>query len=245
MHHVRSIILYLEKGYSVRAICRELPLSRPTIAAYALRLQSHTASLKELQNMSDADLAAIVYREAQPATDVRKSIFTRQVPYFLNELKRTGVTRLLLWQEYCRQYPEGYGYTQFCVSLARYRNVVQPSMHIDHQPARGVMIDFAGDTMSYVDSVTGEVTACPVLVCVLPYSGYSFARALPCTVLAQLIAALNECLSFFGGVPHSLKTDNMRQLVTKPSRYEPAFTEAITQWAQHYNIALTATSPRI
>lgn len=242
MHYVRSIILYLEKGYSVRAICRELPLSRPTITAYALRLQNHSASLKELQNMSDAALAAIVYTEAVPPTqDLRKSIFTQQVPYFLTELKRTGVTRLLLWQQYRKQHPEGYGYTQFCVSLARHRNIARPSMHLDHQPAREVMIDFAGDTMGYVDSATGEVFACPVLVCVLPYSGYSFATALPGAVLAQLIPALNDCLLFFGGVPHSLKTDNMKQLVTKPSRYEPAFTEAITQWAQHYNIALTAT----
>lgn len=240
MHHVRSIIRFLEKGYSVRSICRELPLSRPTITAYALRLQSHTASLKELQSMSDAALAAIVYTEAPPAAeDVRKSAFVQQVPYFLNELKRTGVTRLLLWREYRRQYPQGYGYTQFCVSLARHRNVVLPSMRIDHQPALVVMVDFAGDTMSYVDNATGEVFACPVLVCVLPYSGYGFVKALPDARLVHLIAALSDCLSFFGGVPHSLKTDNMKQLVTKPSRYEPAFTEAITQWGQHYNIALT------
>jgi transposase len=31
----------------------------------------------------------------------------------------------------------------------------------------------------------------------------------------------------------------MKQIVTRPSRYEPVFTEAFMQWAQHYNIAIT------
>ncbi len=43
--------------------------------------------------------------------------------------------------------------------------------------------------------------------------------------LPALIAALNNCLRYFDGVPLSLKTDNMKQVVTKTNRYEPSFTE--------------------
>lgn len=146
-----------------------------------------------------------------------------------------------MWQEYLKEYSDGYRNTQFCVLLAQYRNAAKPSMRLEHKPSEVVMVDFAGDSMSYVDKTTGEIISCPVLVFVLPYSGYSFVKALPNATIVQLMNALNDCLSFFGGVPHSLKTDNMKQVVVKPSRYEPAFTEAVTQWAQHYNIALTAT----
>jgi len=113
-------------------------------------------------------------------------------------------------------------------------------MPLEHKPAKTVMVDFAGDNLSYVGKATGKVFSCNVLVCVLPYCGYSFVKTLPSTTMVQLIIALNDCLSFFGGVPRSLKTDNMKQVV-KPSRYEPTFIDAFTQWTQHYIIALTAT----
>lgn len=243
MHQIRSILQYLIKGYSLRAISRELKISRPTIREYVSRLQNHNDPLAQLQSLDDAGLSAIVYAtsEKAPAEDSRKTDFLQRINYFLNELSRTGVTRLLLWQEYLKDYPNGYGYTQFCVLLAQHRAIVNPAMHFEYQPADVVMVDFAGDTMSYVDKASGEIISCPVLVCVLPYSGYSFVKALPNSTLVQLINALNDCFYFFGGVPRSLKTDNMRQVVVKPSRYEPIFTEAFSQWAQHYDIAITAT----
>lgn len=240
MHQVRSILQYLIKGFPVRAISRELQLSRKTVTQYASQLKNHTASLQELQHLSDAELAGIVYAPVKPPPeDTRRAAFEAQTAYFFSELNRTGVTRLLLWQEYRSKFPDGYGYTQFCILLARQKNTTAPTMRFEHRPAEMIMIDFAGDPLYYTDRSTGEMVSCPVLVCVLPYSGYSFVKALPDATLVQLMSALNDCFSFLGGVPQSLKTDNMRQIVVKASRYEPAFTDAFTQWAQHYNIAIT------
>jgi transposase len=118
---------------------------------------------------------------------------------------------------------------------------MQATMHLVHTPAAMVMVDFAGDKMSYVDRSTGEIILCPVLVCVLPYSKYTFAMVLPDATIPQVIKALNSCLQYFEGVPLSLKTDNMKQVVTKSCRYEPVFTEVLQQWALHYNITLLAT----
>lgn len=241
MHQIRSIIQYLSKGYSLRAISRELHMSRKTVTQYSERLKCQSVSLEELRGLSDAELSAIVYSPVKALSeDARKADFSSRVDYFLKELPRTGVTRLLLWQEYSREYPDGYGYTQFCVLLAQKSKIHSPSMRLSYPPGEMVMIDFAGDQLAYTDRSTGEVISCPVLVCVLPYSGYSFVKALPNASLIQLMNALNDCLSFLGGVPHSLKTDNMKQIVVKTSRYEPTFTEAFNQWAQHYNIAITA-----
>lgn len=240
MHQVRSIIQYLTKGYSLRAISRELHMSRKTVTAYCQRLESHPGSLAALQALDDAALSQVVYAQVTPPSDdERKADFLLQADYFLSELGRTGVTRLLLWHEYRQRYPEGYGYTRFCILLTEYIKVARPVMHFDYRPAELVMIDFAGDPLYYTDRSTGEMISCPVLVCVLPHSGYSFVKALPNATLVQTMAALNECFAFFGGVPHCLKTDNMKQIVTRPYRYEPTFTEAFNQWAQHYNIGLT------
>jgi transposase len=41
--------------------------------------------------------------------------------YLHGELKRSkGVTLKLLWEEYRREHPEGYSYTQFCEYYSRW-----------------------------------------------------------------------------------------------------------------------------
>ena len=244
MQQIRTLIQLLEKEYSLRSISTELKLSRQTITLYANRLNNAAQSLEELRQLPDADLAGIVYAPevvTHLSASTRQQELTARMSYFQSELKRTGVTRLLLWEEYRKESLDPYGYTQFCNLLNQGRATTTASMHLTHTPGDMVMVDFAGDKMSYVDRTTGEVILCPVLVAVLPYCKYSFAMALPNATIPQVIKALNACLNYFGGVPLSLKTDNMKQVVTKPCRYEPLFSQALQQWALHYNITLLAT----
>ena len=244
MQQIRALIQLLEKGYSLRAISAQLGMSRQPVTLYAGRLKNADHTLQELRQLADNDLANIVYAPAPEVVypdNARRLDFTARIPYFLIELKRTGVTRLLLWEEYRKQYNNPYRYTQFCILLKEASKVTQATMHLVHTPAAMVMVDFAGDKMSYVDHSTGELIFCPVLVCVLPFSKYTFALTLVDATIPQVIKGLNNCLQYLGGVPLSLKTDNMKQVVTKSCRYEPVFTEALQQWALHYNITLLAT----
>lgn len=244
MQHIRSLIQLLQKGMSLRAIAAELGLSRPPVTLYATRLKSSSLSFEELRQLPDAQLAKIVYQPASPGNlsdSGRRKDFNTRIAYFLAELKRTGVTRLLLWEEYLKECTDPYRYTQFCILLKEASKTSKATMHLAHAPGAMMMVDFAGDKMSYVDRSTGEVIFCPVLVVVLPFSKYTFVMALPDATIPQVIKALTACLHFFGGTPLSLKTDNMKQVVTKSCRYEPVFTEALQQWSQHYNITLLAT----
>jgi transposase len=241
MQTVRVIIQHLQKGFSQRSIARELKLSRNTVKHYVDKITATAYNLEQLSALSDSEIVPLIYSDSkQLQTDPRKTDFYERVAYFLSELKRTGVTRALLWQEYKQSYPEGYEYSKFCELLSEQKKVHSATMRFTYTPAEVVMIDFAGDKMGYVDPDTGEMTLCPVLVCVLPYSGYSYARALPNATIPQVVRALNECLAYFTGVPHTLKTDNMKQLVTRSCRYEPQFSEVLQQWALHNNIVLTA-----
>jgi transposase len=108
--------------------------------------------------------------------------------------------------------------------------------HLSYRPGEWMMVDFAGDTLHYVEKETGLIVACPVFVCVLPYSGYGFVLALPNAGSQQVVKALNACLYYFGGVPQSMKCDNMAQAVRKSCRYEPVFTDVVSTWALHNHI---------
>lgn len=242
---VRRLILLLLRGLSERNIARELGISRATVRRYLERLPKDE-SLSQVLLLDDEALALVAYPLPDvEAMDPRQKDFEDRKAYFLVELKRTGVTRHLLWVEYKRVYPSGFQYSKFCSLLAVEERINQATMsNLDHKVGDMMMVDFAGEKMFYIDKTTGEQVFCPVFVAVLPYSGYSYVRALPNATLPQVVNALNNCLDYFEGVPYSLKTDNMKQVVTKPSLYEPTFTQMMDQWAVHNNIALLAARIR-
>jgi hypothetical protein len=111
-------------------------------------------------------------------------------------------------------------------------------MHFTHQPAEQMMVDFAGDPLYYVDRTTGELVRCEVLVCVLPYSNFGYVEALRSQKQEEFISGLSNALDYIGGVPQSIKCDNLRSAVTKASRYEPVFTEAMNLFGEHYGLTV-------
>ena len=244
MQHIRLLLQYTLKGFSQRKIARELSLSRNTVRLYSTRLAASNYSLADLQQLDDATLSSITYGDAiRIKSDKRLEDFKSRMPAWLIDIRDTGVQKLLLWEEYKLSYPEGYEYSQFCELLSVHQKSTSATMHFVHQPGAEMMVDFAGRVLEYVDRSTGELIKCPVFVCILPYSGLTFVIALSNMKQPNVIRALNSSLDYFGGVPQSVKFDNMRQAVSKSSRYEPVFTDTIQQWALHNNIALLAARP--
>jgi len=48
----------------------------------------------------------------------RYGILSEKFPHLVKELKKPGVTLELLWQEYQKQYPQGYSYSLVPLSLS-------------------------------------------------------------------------------------------------------------------------------
>jgi transposase len=241
MLQIRRILQLLEQGQSKRKISDVLHASRHTIDGYVLKIEQTGLSLAILSKLYDAELATLLYSgKSDSVPDQRFEDLKARLDYFLKELSRTGVTKLRLWEEYRQEVPDGYGYSQFCEHLAMYTRKSAATMHFEHKPGERVQIDFAGKPLSYIDSSTGEIISCPVLVCVLPFSGYAYVEALQSTCQEHLFPALGRCMSYFGGVPQNVLSDNMKQYVHKSNRYEPVFSEVCEQWALYYNTTLSA-----
>jgi len=130
----------------------------------------------------------------------------------------------LLWGEYKKDNADGYRYWRFCDLFIQHKKVNEATMHFSHKAGDIMMMNFAGDNLSNVHKASGELVSCPVLIVVLPYSGYSFAVALPNATRPNVIKALNLCLKYFSGVPLSVKCDYMKTTISKSCRYEPIFT---------------------
>ena len=101
-----------------------------------------------------------------------------------------------------------------------------------------MQIDFAGDALWLTDPKTGELTKVVVLVCILPYSGLGFAKAMYNASMENFFGGISDAFSYFGGTTRIAKSDNMKQWVKKYDRYEPAFNDAAVEWAAYYDTSL-------
>jgi transposase len=192
--------------------------------------------------MKDEDLIAIAISDAVDLIqDARYVDFQQRLAYFFAELQKPKTTRMILWEEYNEQKPDGYKYSQFCEILSRFIKGTKSVMHFEHTAGEELQFDFAGDKLSYVDLENGEMIKCPVLVCVLPFSCFTYVEALHSERREDLINGLNHCLQYIGGVPQSIKSDNLAQWVKKANRYEPSFTDFADQISLHYGTTMTAT----
>ena len=181
-----------------------------TVVTYQKRVKESNKTPEELLAIDDAALAAIM----QPGTDhvkadPRTEAFMKHVEYNLSELAQKRASRTILFEEYSKQYPNGYKYSKFCYLLAEARAVKNAVVHNEYTPGDKLMFDFAFKKMRYIHRETGEVIEVQVFIAVCPYSIFAYAQALEDATFPQVVKALNGCLIYLGGVPASAKTDNM------------------------------------
>ena len=160
------------------------------------------------------------------------------------ELKRKGVTLLLLWEEYratCAGQP--YRYAQFCVYYRQYSSRLKLSMRQTHKAGEKLFVDYSGDGVPIVDPSTGEIRLAQIFVAVLGASGYTFAEATLSQKLPDWIGSHVRSFELFGCVPEIVVPDNLKSAVTKPCRYEPELNTTYADMAAHYGVAVISARP--
>lgn len=150
------------------------------------------------------------------------------------ELKRKGVTRMLLWQEYVAAHgAQALAYSQFCARLQVYQSSCDPVMRMQHRPGEKAFVDYAGLSMAVTDARTGEQRKAQVFVSSLGFSSAIYAEATWTQNEADWIIANDHALIAFGGVPGAIVPDNLKAAVTRTDRYEPAINTSYQEWAEH------------
>ena len=244
MDQIRLIIsTYLQTG-SKKATARRLCISKNTVKNYLRSALESSDDLTALLDRSDEDLRSVFYQPTGKDSQQREQVFIDKLDYWIKELRKTGVTKQLLWEEYKLDFPEGYGYSQYCEKLKREFGRRDLTIRLNHKPGEYMQVDFAGKKMKWVDVSTGEEHLCEVLIAVMPYSQYTFAIALPTQQLPDFVHGLNMALLFFGKLPLVILSDNLKSYVKKSDRYDPEFTELCVQLATHYSLDLKATRVR-
>ena len=241
MSQIKQVLQLKKAGKGTKTIVRELDMNRNTVKSYLRKASLMDEDIDALLKLDDPVLECL-FNAGNPAyLDMRFEDFKTRLDKMVNDLanKRNHLTKHLLWEEYIQEYPTGYRYSQFCYHIQQHQNAVHPSMVLTHLPGEKLLVDFAGDKLSYIDIQTAEIIPCQVFVACLAYSDYSFALAVRSQSIEDFTYALMCCLNHLGGVPTMVVSDNLKASVIRPSRYEPEINRVMEDLGNHYGFAVT------
>src|SRR5262245_10741332 len=176
MRKVREVLrLKYALGLSERQIAASVGVSRSTVGEYLRRAGAAGITWPVPEGIYDAELERRLFTlstfEPKP---------TRWLPdwhHVHKELKRHGVTLLLLWEEYRAQHIDGYGYSRFCDLYRDWLKTVSPTMRQTHAAGEKLFVDWAGDTVPAFDALTGQERRAHIFVAVLGASNYIYVEA--------------------------------------------------------------------
>jgi transposase len=243
MRKVREVLrLKHALGASERQIAGAVGISRSTVAEYLRRAAVIGITWPVPAELDDAELERRLFTPA--AFDGHPERPQPDWNGVHKELKRRGVTLLLLWEEYRAERRDGYGYSRFCDLYRGWRRTISPTMRQTHGPAEKLFVDFAGDTVAVFDVAIGAERRAQIFVAVLGASNYTYVQARWSQGLSDWIGAHVDALRTIGGVPKAIVCDNLKAGVTAACRYEPGINRTYQELAQHYDTAILPTRPR-
>lgn len=246
MRHLKELfrLKYLV-GLSHRQIATSLNISTGVVSKYVRLASACGLSYPLPDDIDDTKLHLLL--TATPSPPDLQPEMPLALPDFAlihQELKRKGVTRLLLWQEYAATHERAaYGYSQFCELYRRWRAQHQSVMRQVHRAGEKLFVDYCGPTVDVVNAVTGEVKSAQIFVAVMGASNFTFAEATWSQALADWISSHTRAFAFLGAVPQLIIPDNLKSGVTRACRYDPALNTTYAEMLAHYGTAALPARP--
>ncbi len=237
MRTIKEILrLKWEKGFSNKQVAQSCNIARSTIREYVARAEKAGLSWPLSSDLDDSRLEALLF--SSPAMDGSPHRGDSDMEYIHRELARKSVTLRLLWLEYKAANPEGYQYSQYCLLYRQWGGKLDVSLRQSHRAGEKLFVDYAGQTISVTDSLTGETREAVLFVAALGASSYTFVWASLSQDLPSWIEANVRALHFFGGVPDIIVPDNLKTGVRKACYYEPDINPTYHKMACHYGTVI-------
>jgi transposase len=244
MSKVRQIIKLYTQQMGKKKIGERLGMSKHTVKLYIDHFRSLKTPKEELFKLSDFELNKLFHPPRETLINDQLKQLYDFFPVMSMQLRRRGMTVARQFLEYKLLYPQSYGETSFYKHYNQWRKKVNPTMHIEHKVGDKMYVDYAGATLPYVDTNTGEISNAQVFVAILGWSQYAYVEAMQSQAIEEFIAACENALRYFNGVPLALVPDNLKSAVHKASSYEPIVNENFKAFTDHYGIAILPARSR-
>ena len=244
MSKVKQILKLYSQGIGKKRIATRLAVSKNTVKEYIITFIKLKIPWDELIKLTDFELNKLFHPNEQTLENARLQQLHDFFPIMERQLRRRGMTVAIQFREFKAQHPECYAETSFYGYYRKWKQKVNPSMHIEHKAGDKMYVDYAGATLPYVDTDTGEIKNAQVFVAILGWSQYAYVEAMRNQTIEEFIEACENALHYFKGVPLAIVPDNLKSAVNKASNYEASVNENFKAFADHYGVAILPTRSR-
>jgi len=146
MRKIREVLrLKLELDLSDRLIGQSVGLARSTVQDYVTRAQQVGVGWPLPPELDDVQLEELLFcRRDQSVTRLAHEPDWMQID---QELRRKGITRQLLWEEYRQKHPDGWQYATFNDNYRKWKATQGLTMRQTHRAGEKLFVDYAGLTL--------------------------------------------------------------------------------------------------
>ncbi|HAU1564348.1 IS21 family transposase [Legionella pneumophila] len=235
MRKIQEVFRQHEQGHSNRDIGRSLNISSGTVSNYLYRARVAGLTLAEALSLGEQELYERLFLPSK-ASSTRRVLPDWECIHA--ELRKKGMTLMVLWREYRECHPDGVGYSQFCDRYKRYIKQISPVMRQVHKAGEKVFVDYAGMTVPWIEPSTGEIHEAQVFVASLGASQFTFVDITESQSLEHWISSHIRMWNTFGGVTKIVVPDNLKSGVSKSHRYDPDINANYQHVSEHYGFAI-------
>lgn len=240
MNKLRQVLRCHANGNGAKSISNLTGIARNTVRKYLRRFMELNRGIEDLLKLEDPDLNEIFGVRAVGSEPVssRHQELMGLMPDYVRRLKKRGMTRQKLYDDYIGSHPGGYSRSTFSRLMRLYVAQMHPIAHLEHKAGDKMYVDYAGDRLELVDRDSGGIIAVEVLVAILPCSQLTYVEAVMSQRKEDFIRCCENALHFYGGAPAAIVPDNLKAAVKKASRYEAELNEDYAAFAEHHGCAV-------
>ncbi|MGA2565078.1 MAG: IS21 family transposase [Steroidobacteraceae bacterium] len=211
----------LVEGRSLREIARALGCSRHTVREVRDGLRLSPAAPRALPDplwMLQIDWPQIIHDLG----------LGHPLKFLWEEKAQHLTTYSNFWKQFYRKFPQ---YRQASMTAREF------------EPGERVEVDYAGDTLDWIELKTGEIRKAYVFVAGLGFSQLLFAWAAEDMKSRNWLGSHRRMYAYYGGVPHVTVPDCLKQGVLKCHLYDPDLNPGYAQLASQYATAVVPARP--
>ncbi|MFZ2392418.1 IS21 family transposase [Rhodoferax sp.] len=238
MRYIKDILrLKLQQHHSHQHIASALGISKGVVTKYVKLASTAGLQWPQVQALDETALHTRLMGAPQRAS----SFVAPDYGYLHQELRRKGMTLMLLWQEHSERHPGAsvHSYSQFCENYRRFAKTLKRSMRQVQRAGEKMFIDYCGPTVALTSGERAHI-----FVSALGASGYTFAYATARESTADWLEATAQALRFYGGCSELIVPDNPKAMIVNPDRYEPRANDTVLDFARHYGCSVLPARPR-
>jgi transposase len=201
------------------------------------------------QGLTDRQIAKAVGRRRSTISEIRQGLFKLEdhskFPDWMrfvnwdDVLKDIGLKHpmSLIWEDTAKELTSYSNFTRYLHK--KFPQLRLPEYtHRHFNPGERVEVDWAGDTIEWIDPKNGKINKAFIFVGCLGYSQLIFARAYSSMKEIDFLSAHEAMFSFYGGVPEVICPDNTKTAVIKSNKYDPDLNEEYNRFTKHYGVTV-------